>query len=528
MHINRTHKRIGEKVHTSVLLRESIREGDKITKRTLANLTHWEPERIAALEAALKGESAVDLSKLELGETRCFGALFVFLQLSKTLGLTKALGKKKNGLLALMMAAMRPIKAQSKLAIVAFARNQAVKELLGIDQFDENDLYGALDWLEDNQADIEFELFKHRQAESSTLFLYDTTSSYLEGDQNELAMYGYNRDKKKGKKQIVIGLLMDEMGYPVTVEVFKGNTKDEKTVSNQLKKLAERFGVKRICMIGDRGMLKSAQIDEIQELQWNYITAITKPQIESLIKEGTIQLNLFDEKICEVEYGKKRLILKRNPFQQEKSQIGRKQRIEKVIEAGKKKVLSLKKNKRANAKKSYDSLIVMVHRYCLTDVINVELKGRQLTVEIHQNALAEAERLDGCYAIITDLPKKEFSAEVIHQRYKDLKFVEDAFRTLKTTLLEVRPVWHRRADRTKAHVFLCMLSLLLTIEFKKGIKNLDFALEEAIAALDCITVATVHIGRERIQKLPQHLRGDQKAILKALQLDWPKVIQRAA
>lgn len=511
-----------------MLLRESIREGDKITKRTLANLTHWEPGRIAALEAALKGESAVDLRNLELGETRCFGALFVFLQLSKRLGLTKALGQKKNGLLTLMMAAMRPINPQSKLAMVTFVRNQAVKELLGIEQFDEDDLYGALDWLEDNQADIEVELFKHRQVEASTLFLYDTTSSYLEGDQNELAAYGYNRDKKKGKKQIVIGLLLDEKGCPVTVEVFKGNTKDEKTVSEQLKKLAERFGVKRICMVGDRGMLKSAQIDEIKELQWNYITAITKPQIESLIKEGTIQLNLFDEKICEVEYGKRRLVLRCNPFQQEKSRIGRKQRIDKVLEAGKKKAMSLKKNKRVSAKKSYDSLIVMVHRYCLADVIKVELKGRQLTVEMDQNALTQAERLDGCYAIITDLPKKEFSAEVVHQRYKDLKFVEDAFRTLKTTLLEVRPLWHRRADRTKAHVFLCMLSLLLTIELRNGIENLDCTLEEAIGALDCITVANVHIGRERIQKIPQRLRDDQNAILKALQVDWPKVVQRVA
>jgi len=528
MHINRTHKRIGSKVHTSILLRESIREGEKITKRTLANLTHWEPERIAALESALKGESAVDLSELELGETRCFGALFTFLHLSKRLGLIKALGQKRNGLLTLMMATLRPIKPQSKLAIVSFARNQAVKELLGIEEFDEDDLYSALDWLEKNQADIELELFKYRQAGASTLFLYDTTSSYLEGDQNALATYGYNRDKKKGKKQILIGLLLDDKGYPVTVEVFNGNTKDEKTVSNQLKKLAERFGVKRVCMVGDRGMLKSAQIDEIKELHWNYITAITKPQIESLIKEGALQLNLFDEKVCEVEHEKKRLILRCNPFQQKKARVSRKQRIEKVLEAGKKRITSLKKNKHVSAKKSYDSVIVMVHRYCLADVIKVELKGRQLTVELDQAALAQAEKLDGCYAIITDLPKKEFSAEIVHERYKDLKFVEDAFRTLKTTLLEVRPLWHRRGDRTKAHVFLCMLSLLLTVEMRKGIKDLDCTLEGAIESLNCITLADVHIGRERIQKLPQHLRNDQKAILKALQLDWPTVAQRVA
>ena len=242
MHIHRT--------RSSILLRESYREGSAVKKRTLQNITHWSDERIAALEAVLKedvqGRKFSTIADVELGTGKNFGALFAFASLSKYVQLSDALGESRAGRLALMMAVLRPIKPVSKLGTVAMAQNQAVRELLGISTFDEDDLYGALDWLEKNQESIEDSLFRSRGGQCQTLFLYDVTSSYLEGQQNELAQYGYNRDKKTGKKQIVIGLLKDEHGFPVSVQVYEGNTLDHKTVSDQIKKLKERFGVKRV------------------------------------------------------------------------------------------------------------------------------------------------------------------------------------------------------------------------------------------------------------------------------------------
>ena len=186
---------------------------------------------------------------------------------------------------------------------------------MDLEAFNEDTLYKNLNWLHDNQSSIEKRLFRNRKVESSELFLYDVTSSYLEGDKNELADWGYNRDKKRGKKQIVIGLLCDDEGIPVSVEVFPGNTGDLSTLSSQIHKLSARFGCSKVTMVGDRGMIKSAQVEAIKEAGFHYITAISKPEIESLVKRGVIQLDLFDDKLVEVEDNGVRYVLRRNPKQ---------------------------------------------------------------------------------------------------------------------------------------------------------------------------------------------------------------------
>lgn len=520
MHIHRT--------RSSILLRESFREGGSVKKRTLKNITSWSVERISALEAVLKGNvqgrKFTNIADVELGTGKNFGALLAFTKLAKHFQLSEALGESCAGRLALMMSVLRPIKPVSKLGTVAMARNQAVEELLGISSFDEDDLYGALDWLEQNQDSIEDSLFKARGGQCQTLFLYDVTSSYLEGQNNELAKHGYNRDKKAGKKQIVIGLLKDEHGLPVSVQVFEGNTLDHKTVSDQIKKLKERFGVKRVAMVGDRGMLKQAQIEELGAIEWNYITALTKPQLENLLKQRVIQLNLFDENICEVEQEDRRLILRRNTKRAEEVGANRQCRLDKFIALVKEANEKLSRGLRADAQKNFQKVSAAVARYKLEKFVSLRLNERIIEATVNEEKLQTAKQLDGCYALVTDLDKEGCSKEMVHDRYKELAQVESAFRLLKSSL-DVRPLWHRRADRTRAHVFMVMLSLLLLEEFQRRIHDLDTTTEAAIDALNNIQLSELKIGDNIVKKLPSKLRQDQSAILKALKIRLPSLVK---
>lgn len=527
MHIQHSQKRVGDKLYASVLVRESYRENGKVKKRTVLNISNWPAEKIAAFDAILKDKPLVSHEELELVGGKNFGATFAFASLAKQLRLPDALGTSRHGRLALMMAVLRPIKPVSKLGTVAMAQNQAVEELLGISAFDEDDLYGSLDWLEKNQDSIEDSLFQSRAGQCQTLFLYDVTSSYLEGQQNELAKYGYNRDKKAGKKQIVIGLLKDEHGLPVSVQVYEGNTLDHKTVSDQIKKLKERFGVKRVVMIGDRGMLKQAQIAELGAHEWNYITALTKPQVEGLLEQNVIQLDLFDEKICQVEQEGRRLILRRNPKRADETGVNRQNRLDKFQTLAKEANEKLSNGLRADAQKSFQKVSAAVVRYNLEKFVRLSLEQRSIKVIVDEEKVQSARQLDGCYVLVTDLSQKDCSAETVHDRYKDLAQVESAFRLLKSSL-DVRPMWHRRADRTRGHVFVAMLSLLLLEEFQRRIQNLDTTTDAAIDALNNIQLSDLKIGSDVVKKLPTQMRLDQSEILKALKLRLPSLVKPLA
>jgi hypothetical protein len=325
MHIHRVKSKTRNKVHEQVLLRESYREKgaprSAVKKRTLLNLTKYPENEIKAIELALKNKNNLTVlenlleGKIKQKQGPSVGAVWVLWRLCQNIGLDKVLGRSMNALLCLWMIMARLIDQGSRLSAVRLAEKHAAVELLGLSDFNEDDLYNALDWLADNQDKIEKKLFKQRYPDQKPrLFLYDVTSSYLEGDQNEMGDWGYNRDKKRGKKQIVIGLLCDEDGQPISVKVFKGNTADINTFADQIEKTAKDFGCERVTMIGDRGMIKSGQIEELAKTGFHYITAITKPQIKSMIKNGVFQLGLFDEKICEVEHGGVRYILRRNPI----------------------------------------------------------------------------------------------------------------------------------------------------------------------------------------------------------------------
>jgi len=323
MFIQRIHKKTKKKTYTSVVLMESYREGKKVKHHIISNLSKWPEKLVLDFEKLLKDKEINTVSDLELSNGKSFGAISAVREIAERLGIKQALGRGKQAQLALFQIAGRIISQGSRNYLAnEWVKNQAVERVFKLKGFTEDTLYDNLDWLSKNQHTIERKLYNNRNKGKpiKEIFLYDVTSSYLEGNNNELAAYGYNRDKKKGKKQIVIGLLTDSEGYPVSVEVFTGNTGDTQTVSSQLKKLKDNFGVERVIFVGDKGMVKSNQIDEItsSEYKWNYLTTITKQQIRTLIKTNVIQLNLFDKDIVEVEAEDNvRYILRRNPVRVE-------------------------------------------------------------------------------------------------------------------------------------------------------------------------------------------------------------------
>src|SRR5919201_1602127 len=297
------------KTYRRVLLRNSYRFNGQVRHDTLANLSYCSDDEIRAIKLALKHKGQLthlgDLRE-EVGTRQglAVGAVWVLHQLAKRLGLVKALGQSRTAKLALWLVLASVIAHGSRLSAVRLAQQHAVCDLLGFEAFNEDDLYRARDGLDKQQLAIEAALFTHRYAtagQAPTLYRYEVTSGYLEGDQNELGEYGYNRD---GKKQIVVGLLTDEEGWPITVEVFAGNTQDPKTFKAQIDKMVQRFGVKQVTLVGDRGMIKTVQISDVKDAGFHYLTAITKPQIEALLKTEVLRLSMFEE----VRY-----IVRRNP-----------------------------------------------------------------------------------------------------------------------------------------------------------------------------------------------------------------------
>src|SRR5215468_178771 len=320
MYIDTSHITRGGKTYTRHLLRESYRAHGKVLHRTIANVSHCSEAEIAALRLALRHKEALEhlgtiQDAITLKQGRSFGAVWTVSHVARRLGIEQALGTTRDGKLALWQVMARVIDQGSRLSAVRLAMAHAACDVLGLGPFNEDALYENLDWLAGVQASIEDRLFAQRtKTKPINLFLYDVTSSYLEGTQNELAAFGYHRDGKKGKMQIVIGLLCDEDGHPVSIEVFPGNTQDPHTVAAQLEKVKARFGVTAITFVGDRGMIKGQQIEDLAHHGCHYITAITKPQIEKLLRTGTFQMDLFDQELAEVLTDEGiRYVLRRNP-----------------------------------------------------------------------------------------------------------------------------------------------------------------------------------------------------------------------
>ena len=498
------------RVYRRALLRNSYRVNGKVCHNTVANLSKCSAEEIEAIKLALKHKDNLKKIIDETKQTKtrqglAVGAVWVLNQLAKNLGINKALGNSREAKLSLWMVLATAIEQGSRLSATRMAQRHAVCDILGLDAFNEDDLYKAMDWLDEGQQRIEKRLFQHRYGETKPQFyLYDVTSSYLEGEQNELGNWGYNRDRKKGKKQIVIGLMTDEEGRPISTEVFQGNTKDTATVKNQIEKIAKRFGVDSVTLVGDRGMIKSMQIGDLADEDFHYITAITKPEIEKLIKDGVIQLSLFEERLAEISIDGIRYILRRNPARANEIANIRESKLNRLKKLITQQNTYLAEHPRAKVEVALRKVHEKVKVLKLNKWVSVEADGRTLLTKIDEAKKAEESRLDGCYVIKTDLSADIASTRTVHSRYKDLTEVEFAFRTMKTVLLEMRGIFVRKANRTRAHVFIIMLAYLLAYQLRRLWVDVELTVEEGIKELASIcSIEVITAGQVSYQTIPE-------------------------
>jgi len=521
------------KVYESVWLRQSYREGGQVKTRNVANLKHCRPEEVDAIELALKykGDLAVLGSRREvkLKEGLSVGAVWTVYEVARGLGIEKVLGTSRSGKLALWQVLARVLDQGSRLSAVRLAQLHAACDVVGMRRgFDENALYANLGWLSERQSSIERGLFSQRRGkEKPELFLYDVTSSYLEGEKNVFGAYGYPRDGKRGKKQIVIGLLCDEGGEPVSTEVFKGNTQDPATFGSQVHKAAELFGCERVTFVGDRGMIKSAQVEELAAAGFHYITAITKPQIETLLKGGILQMELFDQTVCEVEHEGVRYILRRNPLRADElaaTRADKRATLERLVAERNRYLAEHRRAKVATAEKALREKLATLR---IGSWLSLKAQGRTLRLELDDNALEQASLLDGCYVIKTDLPKAAAGTQTIHDRYKDLTGVEQAFRTCKTAHLEVRPIFVRNEPSTRGHVLVVMLAYLIRQRLSRAWASFDFTVEEGLDRLKTLCAMEVKFETGiRCLKLPEP-RDESLRMLKALGIRLPHVLPKS-
>jgi transposase len=515
MYLDESKVTIKGKVYERALLRVSYREKGRILKRTIANLSKCSKEEIQAIRFALKNKMDISgfVHKQKLTKGQSVGAIFVLQEIAKKLGIKKELGNNRNGSLALWQIMARIIAQGSRLSAVRLASQHAVCDILNLDSFHEEHLYSNLNWLQERQDKIEKALFQS----NSNLFLYDVTSSYFEGDQNELAAYGYNRDGKKGKKQIVIGLLTDSLGSPVSIQVFPGNTTDSKTFVGQVEKVKERFKVKNITFVGDRGMIKKTE--EIEGI--NYITAITKPQIEKLLKNDVIQMKLFDKDVCEIEDKNVRYILRKNPYREKEIDLSRKSKIKSIEKLLEKQNKYLKEHPKAKIETAIKKIESKIKNLKTQSFLKAKNEKRTLFLETDKKALEDTSKLDGCYVIKTNL-SSETSSEIVHHRYKDLALVEQGFRTMKTAHLETRPYYLRKEKRTRAHVFIVMLAYKIIRHLKEAWKELEITVEEGISELSSICAMKTSLS-EGYQIIPK-TTGLTKKLLEKLDINLPNMI----
>ena len=456
----------------AILLRESYREKGRVRKRTLCNLTNWPSQLIEGLRALLKGGSVLPPGSdaLTIRRSLPHGHVAAVLGTVRTIGLDRLLGPEGNRCRDLVMAMVvaRLLAPASKLA-TARALDPATAAhslgaVLGLGTVDEDELYTALDWLAERQPAIEAALAK-RHLEDGTLVLYDVSSSYLEGRCCELASFGHNRDGKKGKLQIVYGLLCAADGCPVAIEVFDGATADPKTLATQIDKLKKRFALKYVVLVGDRGMITQARIDdELKPAGLDWITSLRAPSIKALAEGGALQLDLFDERdmaaITSPDYPDERLIVCRNPDLARE----RRRKREALLAATEKALTAIQRAVERRhpplrgAIKIALKIGAALDQHKMAKHFDLTIADDRFTFARKTEAIAAEAALDGIYVVRTSLPAATLDDAGTVAAYKSLALVERAFRSLKTVDLQIRPLYHWLSTRVRAHVFLCMLS----------------------------------------------------------------------
>ena len=543
MFLKRNHTVLGGKDYQSVLLVQGKRVPAKrppgrpaagapapksvVVHETLANLSKLPADLIELIERHCQGQPPPPQSPspppsgwgasddIHLGP--CYGVLAALDGLAREIGLVQAVGEQTRAQrLALFLIYARLAHQGSRLSAARWSEDHAVKEILQVGSFDEDDLYAALEDLEQRQESIEAALAPKAAATPRAIYLYDVTSVYFEGLENELADFGYNRDGKKGKKQLVAGLLTDGNGEPISIELYRGNTGDPPTFLDAVQKLKVRFGAEEVALVGDRGMIKRLGKAALGEAKFCYVTALTDPQIRALLAKKVLQLELFDEKPAEVELNNKRYVLRCNPQTQARERARRADQWARGQAKITTRNLEVEKKPRTDPNSSLKQAQALLAKYRLGKWVKVELAQRKVVWTQDEAARQKQAELDGCYVIESDLPKEVASTQQVHDRYLDLTKVERDFRTLKTGLLELRPIFLRKEERTRGHALVCLLALKLARELDRRVAPLGLTVQDGLERLKAVRLVRLGNTELELWRLPTSYPRAQSEILEAL------------
>ena len=464
----------------AILLRESVRHGKKIVKRTIANLSTLSIEQAHAIRKILRGEKLVrPEAHFDILRSSAHGHVDAVLLTIRRLGLDKLIASRrcKERDLVIAMIASRILCPQSKLALTRDWENTTLGELLDIEDADETALYGAMDWLYERQDSIEQRLAARHLQEGGRV-IYDLSSSYFEGKKCPLAARGYSRDQKKGKLQVNYGLLTDDRGCPVSISAFSGNTSDPKTLMPQVERLLGAFNLKSVVLVGDRGMISQKQVNELKGHGVEWITALKTGAIRKLMNDESIQLTLFDERnlfeLTHPDFPGEKLVACRNP----ELAYRRKHKREALLKATTEELEKVQGMVERGYLKDVDKIGVragrVINRYKMAKHFKLKIDEEEFGFEVDKEKVTEEAALDGIYVIRTSL-KDELSAADTVRHYKALSQVERAFRSIKTMDLEVRPIRHYQENRVRAHLFLCMLAYYVKWHMMEAWRPLLFA-----------------------------------------------------
>jgi hypothetical protein len=472
----------------AILLRESWREDGKVHKRTLLNLTHWDPAHVEGLRTVLKGGTVIPPGQdaIRIERSLPHGHVAAVLGTARRIGLDTLLGPEGNRCRDLVLALLvsRILDPASKLAtarrLSPDTASSSLGEMLGLGEVDEDELYAALDWLQERQPAIETALAK-RHLQGGTLVLYDVSSSYLEGRCCPLAARGYSRDGKPGKLQITYGLLCAPDGCPVAIEVFEGNTGDPATLATQIDKLKQRFRLEHVVLVGDRGMITEARIrEDLRPAGLDWITALRAPAIQALVASGRLQMTLFDERnmasITSPDYPNERLIVCRNPDLAAERQRKRLELLDATARdlARIQAAVSRQRNPLRGSAEIALKVGAVLDQHKMAKHFALDIADASFHFTRKQDVIDAEAATDGLYVVRTSLETDRLDEATTVRSYKSLALVERAFRCLKSVDLQLRPVRHWLPERVRAHVFLCMLGYYLEWHLRQRLAPMLF------------------------------------------------------
>ncbi|HEX9100422.1 MAG TPA: IS1634 family transposase [Candidatus Dormibacteraeota bacterium] len=510
-----TNRRQGKgREYVTHLLRRSYREGGAVRNETVGNISHLPEGLVELVRAGLRGEPVGLLSDaFSIVRSLPAGHVNAALVMARRLELARLIDRQPSRERDLVMAMIcqRAICPASKLGTVRAFGQSTLAEELGVDGADEDDLYQAMDWLAERQVRIEDRLAR-RHLKDGELVLYDVSSSYFEGRACELAKLGYSRDQKRGSLQIIYGLLCDKPGRPIAVEVFSGELHDDKTLPSQIEKLKTRFGLSRVVVVSDRGMVTKANLELLASAEVGWITALKAPQIQKLARQDELQLSLFDQtnlaEITSEDYPGERLIVCRNPL----VAAERARKRSELLEATERGLAEIAQRVERGTLTGADQIGLAVgpalKRYKVKKHFEVTITDTTFTYKRKTEQIDTEAALDGIYVLRTNLPDIELSTGDVVRSYKNLEQVERAFRTFKGPELEIRPIHHHLADRVRAHVFLCTLAYYLTWHLRHAWAPLLFTDEHPPDRPDPVAKATRSPAADRKARTKRTTAGE--------------------